>query len=47
MDRVRDGTVRPELSAAKWSLVISRERKEGMILAAFVQCEVLFICKAL
>lgn len=27
-------------------LVISHEGKKGMILAGFVQCEVLFVCKA-
>lgn len=32
--------------AAKWSLVISGEGKEGMIFAAPVQHEVMFICKA-
>lgn len=46
MDGVRDGVVGPELSAAKWSSVISHEGKEGTILAAVVQREVLFICKA-
>lgn len=46
MDGVRDGIVGLELSAAKWSSVISHEGKEGMILATFLQCEVLFVCKA-
>lgn len=45
MDEVRDGIVEPELSAAKQGSVISHEGKEGMILAAFVQWEVLFVCK--
>lgn len=46
MDGVRDGVVGPELSVAKRSSVISHEGKEGMILPAFVQREVLFIYKA-
>ena len=46
MDGVRDGVAGPELSAAEWSWVISHEGKEGMILAASIQREVLFFCKA-
>lgn len=46
MDAVGDGIIGPELSAAKQHSVISHEGKEGMILAAFVQWEVLFVCKA-
>lgn len=46
MDGVGDGIVGPELSAAKQCSIISREGKEGMILTAFVQWEVLFVCKA-
>lgn len=41
-----DGIVGPELSAAKQGSVISQEGKEGMFVAAFVQWEVLFVCKA-
>lgn len=46
MDRSERWRCRTRTLAAKWSLVISGKGKEGMILAAFVQCEVLFICKA-
>lgn len=46
MDGVGDGIVGPELLAAKQSSVILHEGKGGMILAALVQWEVLFVCKA-
>lgn len=46
MDGVGHGIEGPELSAAKQGSVISHEGKEGMILAAFVPWEGLFVCKA-
>lgn len=46
MDEVGDGIAGPKLSAARQGSVISHEGKEEIILAAFVQWEVLFVCKA-